>query len=183
MCLGCRDDCIGKDAALDSQPDHMRHSSRWAKVLAFFFLWSASRAVYFVYLGNADTDYRLAAEAGFGPAVWIGQTLYAVLATGAMTAIWLRHRGAFPLSLAALAIYGSLTVFQLWQVERDPERAKEMYAASRVARGLPAPDDRLELLFSPIGRRFAWAIGGLVVLTPLALLLWRRRDFEPAIDD
>jgi hypothetical protein len=151
----------------------------WIRLLSAFLLWTAVRSIYFVYLGDADGDYRLANENGFGPAVWIGEILYAVLATGAVVAIWLRWKHVITLTTAALAIYTSVMFFQLQQMEANPTKAREAYAASRRARGLPVSNENLDALFSESGRRFAWAVGAIFTLGPLAIVLWRRGDLIP----
>ena len=152
----------------------------WIGLLSAFLLWTALRSVYFVYLGDADGDYRLASENGFGPAVWIGEILYAFLATGAVVAIWLRWKHVLMLTTVALAVYTSVMLFQLQQMEANPIKAKEAYAASRRARGLPVNNENLDALFSKTGRRFAWAMGAVFTLGPLAIVLWRRADLSPS---
>ena len=154
--------------------------SRWLPV---FLVWLGARSVYFAYLGSADADYRVAAEAGFGPALWGAEVFFAFLATGAAVGMWLRWRQTVPLAIAALALYASITVFQLMQMERDPGRARRAYVASREARGLTVPEERLDQMFSPSGRKVTWLLGGLFALAPLAILLWRRVDFEPQDDE
>lgn len=148
----------------------------WIRLLSAFLLWTALRSVYFVYLGDADGDYRLARENGFGLAVWIGEILYAFLATGAVVAIWLRSKHVVMLATAALAIYTSVMLFELQQMEANPTKARGAYAASRRARGLPVSNENLDALFSESGRRFAWAVGAVSTLGPLAIVLWRRAD-------
>jgi hypothetical protein len=152
----------------------------WIRLLSAFLLWTALRSVYFVYLGDADGDYRLASENGFGPAVWIGEILYAFLATGTVVAIWLRWKHVLMLTTVALAVYTSVMLFQLQQMEANPIKAKEAYAASRRARGLPVNNENLDALFSETGRRFAWAMGAVFTLGPLAIVLWRRADLSPS---
>jgi len=152
----------------------------WIRLLSAFLLWTALRSVYFVYLGDADGDYRLASENGFGPAVWIGEILYAFLATGTAVAIWLRWKHVLMLTTVALAVYTSVMLFQLQQMEANPIKAKEAYAASRRARGLPVNNENLDALFSETGRRFAWAMGAVFTLGPLAIVLWRRADLSPS---
>lgn len=152
----------------------------WIRLLSAFLLWTALRSVYFVYLGDADGDYRLASENGFGPAVWIGEILYAFLATGAVVAIWLRWKHVLTLTIVALAVYTSVMLFQLQQMEANPIKARETYAASRRARGLPVNNENLDALFSETGRRFAWAMGAVFTLGPLAIVLWRRADLTPS---
>jgi len=152
----------------------------WIRLLSAFLLWTALRSVYFVYLGDADGDYRLASENGFGPAVWIGEILYAFLATGTVVAIWLRWKHVLMLTTVALAVYTSVMLFQLQQMEANPIKAKEAYAASRRARGLPVNNESLDALFSETGRRFAWAMGAVFTLGPLAIVLWRRADLSPS---
>jgi len=152
----------------------------WIRPLSAFLLWTALRSVYFVYLGDADGDYRLASENGFGPAVWIGEILYAFLATGTVVAIWLRWKHVLMLTTVALAVYTSVMLFQLQQMEANPIKAKEAYAASRRARGLPVNNENLDALFSETGRRFAWAMGAVFTLGPLAIVLWRRADLSPS---
>ena len=152
----------------------------WIGLLSAFLLWTALRSVYFVYLGDADGDYRLASENGFGPAVWIGEILYAFLATGTVVAIWLRWKHVLTLTTAALAVYTSVMLFQLQQMEANPIKAREAYAASRRARGLPVNNENLDALFSETGRRFAWAMGAVFTLGPLAIVLWRRADLSPS---
>ena len=152
----------------------------WIRLLSAFLLWTALRSVYFVYLGDADGDYRLASENGFGPAVWIGEILYAFLATGAVVAIWLRWKHVITLATAALAVYTSVMLFQLQQMEANPVKARGAYAASRRARGLPVNNRDLDALFSESGRRFAWAMGAVFSLGPLAIVLWRRADLIPS---
>jgi hypothetical protein len=44
---------------------------------------------------------------------------------------------------------------------------------------LPLPEERLDRMFSPSGRKLAWGIGAMFALGPLAVLLCRRADFEP----
>ena len=152
----------------------------WIRLLSAFLLWTALRSVYFVYLGDADGDYRLASENGFGPAVWIGEILYAFLATGTVVAIWLRWKHVLMLTTVALAVYTSVMLFQLQQMEANLIKAKEAYAASRRARGLPVNNENLDALFSETGRRFAWAMGAVFTLGPLAIVLWRRADLSPS---
>jgi len=152
----------------------------WIRLLSAFLLWTALRSVYFVYLGDEDGDYRLASENGFGPAVWIGEILYAFLATGTVVAIWLRWKHVLMLTTVALAVYTSVMLFQLQQMEANPIKAKEAYAASRRARGLPVNNENLDALFSETGRRFAWAMGAVFTLGPLAIVLWRRADLSPS---
>lgn len=152
----------------------------WIRLLAAFLLWTAVRSVYFVYLGDADGDYRLASENGFGPAMWFGEILYASLATGAVVAIWLRWKHVLTLATAALAIYTSVMLFELQQMEANPGKAREAYAASRRARGLPVSNENLDALFSESGRRSAWALGAVFTLGPLAIVLWRRGDLVPS---
>ena len=148
----------------------------WIRLLSAFLLWTAVRSVYFVYLGDADGDYRLASENGFGPIVWIGEILYAFLATGAVVGIWIRWKHVITVATAALAIYTSVMFFQLQQMEANPIKAREAYAASRRARGLPVSNENLDALFSASGRRVAWAVGAVFTLGPLAMVLWRRAD-------
>jgi hypothetical protein len=150
------------------------------RLLSAFLLWTALRSVYFVYLGEGDGDYRLANDNGFGPAVWIGEMLYAFLATGAVVAIWLRWKHVLTLALAALAVYTSVMFFQLQQMESNPIKAREAYAASRRARGLPVNNENLDALFSESGRHFAWALGAAFTLGPLAIVWWRRADLMPS---
>lgn len=152
----------------------------WIRLFAAFLLWTALRSVYFVYLGDADGDYRLANENGFGPAVWTGEVLYAFLATGTVVAIWWRWKHVIALATAALAVYASVMLFQLQQMEANPVKAREAYAASRRARGLPVNSENLDALFSESGRRFAWAVGAAFTLGPLALVLWKRADLIPS---
>lgn len=153
------------------------------RVLALFLEWTALRALYTIYLGEADSEYRLATEAGFGPSVWAAEALYAFLATGAMVGIFLRWKKTVPLILAASAVSTSLLLFQLQQVEADPSRARDAYAASRRARDLPLAEERLNAMFSPSGRRFIWGAGAIFILGPLGLLLLRRKDFISSDED
>jgi hypothetical protein len=153
------------------------------RILSAFLLWTAGRSAYSLYLGQANSDYRFAFEAGFGPAVWIGEALYAFLATGAAVGIWMRSPITVKLALAALAVSASLLLFQFQLTEANPERARAAYAESRRVRGLPVYEDRLAAMFSPAGRRVAWAIGAAMTIGPLALLLARRREFEPDARD
>ncbi|MEZ5286432.1 MAG: hypothetical protein R2712_16805 [Vicinamibacterales bacterium] len=87
------------------------------------------------------------------------------------------------LTLAALAVFTSVTLVQLWRTEQDPARTRAAYAATREARGLPVDPERLDVMFSPAGRRVAWAIAAVFCLAPLTVLLWRRQDFEPLPDN
>lgn len=153
---------------------------RWLPV---FLLWLAVRSLYLFYLGTEDPDYRVAAEAGFGPALWLAEVAFAFLAVGSAVAMWLRWHHTVSLTIVTVAIYASVTAFQLWQMERDPARARRAYVASREARGLPVLEDRLDQMFSPAGRQVAWFLGGAFCLVPLAVLLWRRTDFEPLDGD
>ena len=150
-----------------------------SRFLPVFLAWLAMRAVYFVYLGDQNPDYRVAAEAGFGPLLWMAEVLFAFLAVGAAVGMWLRWRHTVSLALAALAIYASVMALQLWQMEAEPDRARRAYVASREARGLPVSEDRQDQMFSPTGRKLTWLVGGTFALAPLAVLLWRRADFEP----
>ena len=150
-----------------------------SRALPYFMVWLAMRALYFLYLGSQHAEYRLAAEAGFGPVLWGAELAFAFLGVGAAVGMWLRWRHTMALAIAASGLYTSITLFQLWQMEQDPGRARMAYVASRAARGLPVPDDRLDQMFSESGRRVTWAIGGVFCLVPLGVLLWRRRDFEP----
>jgi len=155
----------------------MRRLPIATRLLSGFLLWTALRSVYAILLGQADSDYRLATEAGYGSAVWVGEGLYAFLAAGGVAGIWVGWRKTVALIVAALAVSTSLLLFQLQQMEADPVKARESYAASRRARGFPATDQRLESMFSPSGRRLVWAVGAVFAIGPLALLLWRRDDF------
>lgn len=150
-----------------------------SRALPVFLLWLAVRSVYFAYLGNHDSDYRAAAEAGFGPALWGAEMLFAFLAVGAAVGMWVRWRHTVMLATSALAVYASIMLFQFWQMERDPIGARRAYVASREARGLPVREAQLDQMFSSSGRRAAWAIGIVFVVAPLGVLLWRRADFEP----
>jgi hypothetical protein len=149
------------------------------RLLRLFLLWLAVRALYFLYIASEDPEYRMASEAGFGPALWLGELLFAFLATGAIAGMWLRWRHTVTLTVAALGVYASILGFQLWQLERDPDQARRAYVASREARGLPVSDDRLDAMFSPAGRRAFWLLGAAFCFVPLAIVLWRRADFEP----
>ena len=103
-------------------------------------------------------------------------------ATGAVVGIWMRAPVTVKLALAALAVSTSLLLFQFQLTEANPERARAAYAESRRVRGLPVQEERLAAMFSPSGRRAAWAIGAAMTIGPLVLLLARRREFEAAAD-
>jgi hypothetical protein len=148
----------------------------------YFLVWMALRSMYFLYLGSADPEYRLASEAGFGPALWIGEIVASFLAVGAAVGMWRRYRHTLTLTIAALGVFTSVMVFQLWQTEQDPGRARRVYATSRTARGRPVSEARLDQIFSPSGRAVTWVLGGVFCVVPLAVLLWRRQDFEPEED-
>ena len=90
--------------------------------------------------------------------------------------------GLYAEDLAALAVSTSLLLFQFQLTEANPERARAAYAESRRVRGLPVQEERLAAMFSPSGRRAAWAIGAAMTIGPLVLLLARRREFEAAAD-
>jgi hypothetical protein len=152
------------------------------RALSMFLLWTATRSVYSLYLGQANSDYRFAFENGFGPAVWVGDLVYTVLATAAVVAIWGRSRFAINTVLAALAVSTSLMVVQFRQVEAHPERARNAYAESRRVRGFPVTDDRLDTMFSPAGRRLTWAVGALFTAGPLMLLFAGRRHLSHGAD-
>ena len=153
-----------------------------SRALPYLLSWLAARSLYFLYLGTEDPEYRIAAEAGFGPLLWGAEILFAFLAVGGAVGMWLRWRHTINLATAALAVYASILTFQLWQMEQDPARARRAYLASREARGLPIREDRLDQMFSSSGRRVAWLLGAGFALVPLGVLLWRRRDFESVAD-
>lgn len=154
--------------------------SRW---LPYYLAWLALRSLYFLYLGSADSNYRFASEAGFGATHWAAQLIGAFLAVGGAVGLIARWRHGVTLTLAALALYTSVGVFELWRMEQDPAAAKRALVASREARGLAVRDEALEFMFSPAGRIIAWTMMGIFSVGPVALLLWRRADFEPLDDE
>jgi hypothetical protein len=158
-----------------------RRRSWWVSILASYFLWLAVRTVFSVALGSSNSDYRFAFEAGFGEALWRTEALLAFLMTGAAVAVWSRWRHAVAAALVALTVLLSLTVFQLRQVERLPGVAREAYATSRRTRGLPVTDERLDIMFSPAGRKLTWLVAAMMIGLPMGLLVWRRHEF--VIDD
>lgn len=150
-----------------------------SRLLPGFLAWLSIRAVHLAYLGDQDAEYRVASEAGFGPALWGAELLFAFLGLGAAVGMWLRWRHTVPLALTALAFYASIAGFQLWQMELDPGLARRAYVASREARGLPVFEDQVDFMFSGPGRTMTWIVGATFSLAPLAVLLRRRADFEP----
>jgi hypothetical protein len=159
--------------------DDQRRLSIWLKGLSIYLFWSGTRAVYFTVLGQFDPELQLAVDRGFGPAVTIGQTVCGVLGIGAAIAVWQRMPWAIPLTLTVLAIDASLTWFGILQFRADPGAVREAYAASREARGLPIPDERLDVLFSPEAFVAMCVIGALMTVVPLAILLWRSWELAP----
>lgn len=162
--------------------DKTSRLSIWLRLLAIYLGWTAASAIYAtVYatvLGEMNPEL-LALERGFGPAVTVGQTLYGVLAVGAAVAIWQRIPWAVPLTLVALALDASLTWFGVLQFIADPAAIREAYAASRVARGVPVSDERLDVMFSPSGGIAMAVIAAVMTVAPLAILLWRRHELAP----
>jgi hypothetical protein len=154
-----------------------RQRSLWTRLVALFLLWSSLRAVWSVLLAEVDPNYRLASELGFGALFVGGQVVYALVGVTAAAAVWWRWRSALPLGSTALAIYAAMTVSGLLQMRSNPVAAKNAYAASREARGLPVRPERLDELFSPTGQRFAWAIGALLCFGPLVVLWWHQDEF------
>jgi hypothetical protein len=151
----------------------------YSRLLPYYLLWLALRTLYFLYLGSADSNYRMAAEAGYGATHWTAQLVCAFLAVGGAVGLVLRWKHGVSITLAALALYTSVTVFQLWRMEQDPEATKRAYVASREARGLPVREEALDVMFSETGRRLAWTTAAILNLGPLVVLLRRRADFEP----
>jgi hypothetical protein len=165
------------DATLDISGE--RKLSLWLRLVALFLVWIGTRGFFFLLIGEENPHYRMLTEAGFGPAIWISELIVSTLAIAAGVAIWTRWRQAFMLATAALALYTAATFVGLQQASAQPERAKAAYAESRLARGLPVPQDRLDEMFSPGGMRAVWITGMVMCLTPYGVLLWRRRELEP----
>lgn len=159
--------------------DRTSRLSIWLRLLAIYLGWTGVRAIYATVLGEMNPELQLALERGFGPAVTVGQTLYGVLAVGAAVAIWQRIPWAVPLTLVALALDASLTWFGVLQFIADPAAVREAYAASRVARGVPVSDERLDVMFSPSGGIVMAVIAAFLTVAPLAILLWRRHELAP----
>lgn len=63
-----------------------------SRLLPGFLAWLSIRAVHLAYLGDQDAEYRVASEAGFGPALWGAELLFAFLGFGAAVGMWLRWR-------------------------------------------------------------------------------------------
>jgi hypothetical protein len=162
--------------AAEARPDR---PSRWPRVVAVFLFWSGSRSIYSLVLGGLTSGFQQASGGLFGTAASWGALLHGALSIGAAVAIWVRWQHAVQLIVAALAIAASLAVFEFQRVEADPAAARALYVESRRLRGMTElPADRLEAMFSPAGRRSVWALGAAMTGGPLAVLLWRRRDFE-----
>jgi hypothetical protein len=159
--------------------ENQRPLSLWLRLLAAFIAWGAFRAIFFTVLGQSDPEFQLAVERGVGPAVVLGQLIYGVIGIAAAVAIWQRMPFALWLALAALALDTSLTVFGVQQFTADPTAVREAYAASRAARGLPIPAERLDIMFSPEAMTVMWVVAGLMSLVPLAILLWRKWELSP----
>jgi hypothetical protein len=156
---------------------------RWPRIVAALLFWMGARSIYTVVIGDRSPGYGAASGSLFGLAATWGAGLHCLLAIGAAVGIWVRWRHTVQLLLAALAVGASLLVFELQQVEAQPERARALYAEHRRLRGLPIDEARLDQMFSPAGRRAVWGIGAVMMLGPLAVVLWRRRDFEPPDPD
>jgi hypothetical protein len=154
-----------------------RSPSVWTRLVALFLLWSSLRALWSVLLAETNPNYRLASELGFGLLFVGGQMVYTLLGVTGAAAVWWRWRNAMPLATAALAVYTAMTLSGLLQMRANPVAARNAYAASREARGLPLPPGRLDELFSPAGQKLAWGIGAVLCLGPLGLLWWRREEF------
>lgn len=159
--------------------DHRRPLSLWLRGLAAFIAWGAMRALYFVVLGQFDPEFQAAMDRSAGPAVTLGQLAYGVIGIGAAIAIWQRAPFAMWLALAALALDTSLTLFGLQQFTADPAALREAYASGRAARGLPIPDERLDMMFSPEAMTIMWVMAAVLTLIPLVILLWRSWELAP----
>jgi hypothetical protein len=171
------------DSALHSNTDSIettdsRTLSLWLRLVAIFLAWVGTRGFFFLLIGEINPQYRMLTEAGFGRAIWISEVIVSTITIAASVAIWTRWRHAFMLATAALALYTAGTFVGLQQATAQPERAKAAYAESRIARGLPVPQDRLDAMFSPAGLRTVWITGAVLCLLPYGVLLWRRRELE-----
>lgn len=165
---------------LQEKGGRRRPLSLWLRGLTLYLGWSAARAVFVAILSVMNPDVRSMAEAGLGPVATIGPAVYGLLGLGAAVALTLRHPLAFPMTLTTLAFDASATLFELWRTTSDPAAVRAAYAANREARDLPLPDDRLDLMFSPEAITVMWVIGGIMVVVPTAILLWRKHELpEP----
>lgn len=157
-----------------------RPLSLWLRGLTMYLGWSAARAVFVAILGALNPEMQSMAETGLGPVATMGPAIYGILGLGAAVALTVRHHLAFPLTLTTLAFDASTTLFELWRTTADPAAVRAAYAANRAARGLPLPAEQLELMFSPEAITVMWVIGGIMVVVPTAILLWRKHELPTA---
>ena len=148
------------------------------RLVAIFLAWSGLRAIYSFTLGQSDPAYRLALEVGTRIPVHFLNLIYGLLAIAAAVSLWRRRRKGFRLAAVALALYTASTLFGLAQIRNHPEAARQAYAASREARGLPIRPERLDEMFSESGQRAVTVIGLAMCIIPFGLLLWRRKELQ-----
>lgn len=149
------------------------------RLVAAFFFWIGVRALWFLFLGSSDPDLKLATELGFGGQTQIAAVLTGVLTIAAALLIWRGSAKAITVGAIALIVYFVANYVQLQRTREHPEAAKQAYAASRIARGLPAPSaERLDQMFGPRGQQFMLVLLFGMTVVPLGILWLRRGEFR-----
>lgn len=150
-------------------------------VLLLFFCWLDARALGWIVFPRASASWHFYEALG---AAWLHYVLQAVTVALAATAtgyLWRPSDGWLQSSLLAIGVLSATTLAGTWMTVRHLDLARSSYAASREARGLPVPPERLAELFTP-GALWGAAAAMLVAMALLAALAWRRRDWA-APDD
>jgi hypothetical protein len=152
--------------------------SIWLRLLAGFLLWTAGRAVWSLVASETKRNYATALQDAHGGTPGLGELLYAFLAIGGAVGIYYRWRYTFPVTLVALALFTASMLLGVMRMERNPAAARQAYAESRMARGLPMSEDKRDDVFSEQARVAMWAVAGLLCAGPLVILRWRRPELQ-----
>lgn len=145
-------------------------------LLLLFFCWVEARALGWIVFPKTSGSYLLYAALD---QMWVHYAtcvLTVALAATAAGYLWRPKAGWFEATMLALSVFGVSGLAGMWYTLQHVDAARDAYAASRVARGLPVEPERLAKIFSAEALWF-----GALVMTAfyvlLAAMAFRRREY------
>lgn len=145
-------------------------------VILIFFCWVEARTLGGMVLPNMSGSFLMyqALEQA-----WVHYALSLLTLAVVSTAIhylWQPKAGWFEATLVALSYFCLTSVAGVWYTLQHQDVARDTYAASRTARGLPVTTERLDRLFTP---EVLWGGTAAIIVGYLfmAVMAWRRRSY------
>ena len=156
-----------------------RRRPRTITVILLFLLWVDGKAFWGIIFPRTSGSFHFYSAIDAEWLHWVLSALTVALAATAVGYLWRPATGWVYAVLIAFGVYALQIIVETAHMVRHLDLARESYVTARQIRHLPVRPATADRIFTP---EAVWltALGLLAMLAIMAVMAWRKRDFEAA---